>query len=56
MIRKFFDVSSGHLSIDTWAWLDAQLADEILRELTNTVAAGIAGGLHPIRLVRLRLR
>ena len=44
MIRKFLDCSSGHLSPDTWTWLDAQLADDILRDPGNTVAAGIAGG------------
>lgn len=44
MIRMFLDVSSGHLSPATWAWLDTQLADDILREPKNTTAAGIAGG------------
>ena len=44
MIRQFLDVSSGHLSVATWAWLDAQLADDMLRDPKNTVAHGIAGG------------
>ena len=44
MIRKFLDCSSGHLSPDTWTWLDAQLADDILRDPDNSIAAGIAGG------------
>lgn len=44
MIRRFLDVSSGHLSAETWAWLDEQLADDRLREPMNSVAAGIAGG------------
>ena len=44
MIRKFLDCSSGHLSSDTWTWLDAQLADDILRDPGNTVASAIAGG------------
>ena len=44
MMRSLLDCSSGHLSADTWAWLDAQLADEVLREPSNSSAAGIAGG------------
>lgn len=44
MIRKFVDCSSGHLSPDTWTWLDAQLADDVLRDPRNTQVAGIAGG------------
>ncbi len=40
MIRPFLDLSSGHLSPDSQAWLDAQLADAVLRaperpEVTN---------------------
>ena len=44
MIRAFLDVSSGHLSVETWIWLDAQLADDTLRDPQNSVSAGIAGG------------
>jgi hypothetical protein len=44
MIRKFLDCSSGHISPGTWTWLDAELADEILRDPGNSIAAGIAGG------------
>jgi hypothetical protein len=44
MIRNFLDVSSGHLSPDTWAWLDAQLADDALRNPRNAHAALLAGG------------
>jgi hypothetical protein len=44
MIRKFLDVSSGHLSRQTWTWLDEQPADEVLRDPSNVTAAGIAGG------------
>jgi len=44
MIRQFLDASSGHLSPDTWAWLDAQLADDELRDPQNGVAGRIAGG------------
>ncbi len=43
MIRSFLDCSSGHLSAETWAWLDAQLADDALRD-PRTQAVGIAGG------------
>lgn len=44
MIRPFLDLSSGHLSPDTQAWLDAQLADAVLRAPENSHAAMIAGG------------
>jgi hypothetical protein len=44
MIRTFLDLSSGHLSPDTQAWLDAQLADAVLRAPENSHAAMIAGG------------
>ena len=44
MMRRFLDCSSGHLSPDTWAWLDAQLADDVLRAPGNLTAAGIGGG------------
>ena len=26
MIRRFLDCSSGHLSTETWSWLDTNLA------------------------------
>ena len=44
MIRRFLDCSSGHLTPETWAWLDAQLADEVLRAPDNGSATEIAGG------------
>jgi hypothetical protein len=44
MTRQFLDASSGHLSPDTWAWLDARLADDVLRDPQNGVAGQIAGG------------
>jgi len=44
MIRPFLDLSSGHLSPDTQAWLDAQLADTVLRAREKSHAAMIAGG------------
>ncbi len=44
MIRRFLDVSSGHLTPDTWRWLDTQFADEELRDPRNHVASELAGG------------
>ena len=44
MIRPFLDLSTGHLSPDTHAWLDAQLADAVLYAPDNSLAAPIAGG------------
>jgi hypothetical protein len=44
VIRRFLDLSTGHLSPDTHAWLDAQLADAVLRAPDNTQAATIGGG------------
>jgi hypothetical protein len=44
MIRHFLEVSSGHLSPDTWTWLDTLLAGEALRDPRNEHAMLIAGG------------
>ena len=44
MIRRFLDVSSGHLSPGTWAWLDAQFGHDSLRDPHNCTAAQLAGG------------
>ena len=44
MMRRFLDVSSGHLSSGTWTWLDAQFADDALRDPHNLTAAQLAGG------------
>jgi hypothetical protein len=44
MPRRFLDASSGHLSAGTWAWLDAQLSDTLLRDPRSASAAQIAGG------------
>ena len=44
MMRRFLDVSSGHLTPGTRAWLDAQFADDSLRDPANHVAAELAGG------------
>ena len=44
MIRSFLDASSGHLSLDTWSWLNANLADDVISNPANGTAASIAGG------------
>ena len=44
MIHRFLDARSGHPSAETWAWLDAQLADNLLRDPAAEHAARIAGG------------
>ena len=44
MTRRFLDCSSSHLTPETWAWLDAQLADDVLREPGNIAAAAVGGG------------
>lgn len=44
MIRRFLDCSSGHLSPETWAWLDTHLADDALRDPVNRISGAIAGG------------
>lgn len=45
-IRSFLDLSSGHLSPETWAWLDAQTADEVVRSLGPSAQAVLAGGMR----------
>ena len=42
-VRRFLDVSSGHLSAATWEWLDTISADDTLRDPRNP-HAGILGG------------
>ena len=44
MIRRFLDCSSGHLSPETWSWLDTNLAEDVLREPANRITASLAGG------------
>ena len=44
MMRRFLDCSSGHLSPDTWTWLDMQFGDDVLRDPHNITAAQLAGG------------
>lgn len=45
-IRSFLDLSSGHLSPETWTWLDAQTTDEVVRSLGPSVQAVLAGGMR----------
>lgn len=42
-VRYFLDASSGHLSPETWTWLDDQTADDVVRDPRNR-SAGILGG------------
>ena len=42
-VRKFLDVSSGHLSAATWAWLDAMTSDEAVRDPRNANAEILGG-------------
>ena len=42
-IRKFLDVSAGHLSAATWAWLDEQTTDDVVRDPFSR-SAEILGG------------
>ncbi len=42
-VRQFLDASSGHLSSETWAWLDEQTADDVVRDPRNR-SAGVLGG------------
>lgn len=44
MIRRFLDCSSGHLSPETWNWLDAALSDEVLRDRRSAAVAQVSGG------------
>ena len=42
-IRKFLDVSAGHLSITTWQWLDEQTTDDVVRDPFSRSAAILGG-------------
>ena len=44
MIRRFLDCSSGHLSPDTWHWLDREFVEGDLRDPRKVVAGLLAGG------------
>jgi len=41
--RRFLDASSGHLSPETWAWLDEQTTDEAVRDPRNRNAEILGG-------------
>ncbi len=42
-VRRFLDVSSGHLSPQTWSWLDGQTADDRVRDPRNRHAEILGG-------------
>ena len=42
-VRRFLDVSSGHLSAATWEWLDGITSDENLRDPRNSHAEILGG-------------
>jgi hypothetical protein len=44
MICRFRDIPSGHLTPETWTWLDNQFTEDNLRNPTNEIAAYLAGG------------
>ena len=43
-IRAFLDVSSGHLSPKTWAFLDTQTTAEAVRDPDNRLGTELLGG------------
>ena len=45
-IRCFLDLSSGHLSAETWAWLDAQTTEAAVRGLGPDAQAVLAGRMR----------
>lgn len=44
--RSFLDLSSGHLSAETWVWLDAQTTDEMVRSLGPSAQVVLASGMR----------
>ncbi len=42
-VRRFLDVSGGHLSAATWEWLDGNTSDDTLRDLRNPHAEILGG-------------
>lgn len=42
-VRRFLDVSSGHLSPATWEWLDGITSDEAVRDPRNPNAEILGG-------------
>jgi len=45
-VRRFLDLSSGHLSAETWAWLDAQTTEAAVRGLGPDAQAVLAGRMR----------
>ena len=46
MIRSFLDLSSGHLSEETWAWLDAETTGEKVRSFGPSAQVVLASGMR----------
>ncbi len=46
MIRSFLDLSSGHLSPETWAWLDIQTTSKRIRGLGPSAQVVLATGMR----------
>ncbi len=44
MMRQFLDVSSGHLTPETWTWLDEQFDEGALRDPGHRIAGQLGGG------------
>jgi len=42
-VLRYLDASSGHLSVQTWEWLDAITADDALRDPRNPHAEILGG-------------
>ncbi len=42
-VRRFLDVSSGHLSVETWTWLDAQTDADLVRASAHRHAEILGG-------------
>ena len=42
-VRRFLDVSAGHLSIETWTWLEGQTTDDVVRDPSTNPAEVLAG-------------
>ena len=42
-VRRFLDVSSGHLSAETWTWLDAQTDADLVRDPSHRHAEILGG-------------
>ena len=53
MIRRFLDVSGGHLSAATWEWLDRQLAERFVAGAGQQHGSAAGGRQDPLRLACL---